>query len=88
MTTLALGLALICLMLIIGLFKWCLNQFMFIQALLAGMNQDSDNQWAAIHNLEQRPCPITGGTHGNNLGPKPKTTEAPHAADIPHNQNS
>lgn len=69
MTTLALGLALICLMLIIGLFKWCLNQFMFLQALLAGMNKDSDNQWNAIHRLEMSRCPITGALHHMNPNP-------------------
>jgi hypothetical protein len=41
----AIGLALICLMLLIVLFKWALNEFKFIQALIAGINQNSDNQW-------------------------------------------
>ena len=51
----AIGLALICLMLLIVLFKWALNQFQFFLALIAGLNQDSDNQWKAIHQLQQRP---------------------------------
>lgn len=61
--TLPLVLALVALFLIVALFKWSLNQFQFIQALLSGMNQDSDNQWEAIHKLEQRRCPITGAPH-------------------------
>jgi hypothetical protein len=65
----ALGLALICLLLIICLFKWCLNQFMFFQAILAGMNKDSDNQWKAIHRLELSRCPITGAIHLMNPNP-------------------
>ena len=51
----AIGLVLICLMLLIVLFKWVLNQFQFFLALIAGLNQDSDNQWKAIHQLQQRP---------------------------------
>lgn len=61
--TLPLVLALVALFLIVALFKWCLNQFLFLKALLSGMNQDSDNQWKAIHKLEQRRCPITGAPH-------------------------
>lgn len=66
----ALGLALICLLLIICLFKWCLNQFMFFQAILVGMNKDSDNQWDAIHRLEMSRYPITGAPH-HHMNPNP-----------------
>ena len=51
----AIGLALICLVFLIVLFKWFLNHFQFFLALIAGLNQDSDNQWKAIHQLQQRP---------------------------------
>lgn len=72
----AIGLALICLMLLIVLFKWALNEFKFIQAIIAGINQNSDKQWKAIHQLQQRPCPL-GSTHGDLL--KPKDPEGKHA---------
>lgn len=72
----AIGLALICLLLLIVLFKWALNEFQFVQALIAGLNQNSDNQWKAIHQLQQRPCPL-GSTHGDPL--KPKDPEGKHA---------
>lgn len=49
----AIGLALICLLLLIALFKWVLNEFQFFMALIAGINQNSDNQWKAIHQLQQ-----------------------------------
>lgn len=72
----AIGLAISCLLLLILLFKWALNEFKFIQALIAGINQNSDNQWKAIHQLQQRPCPL-GSTHGDPL--KPKDPEGKHA---------
>lgn len=65
----AVGLALICLLLLIVLFKWALNEFQFLLALIAGLNQNSDNQWKAIHQLQQRPCPL-GSIHGDSLKPK------------------
>lgn len=52
----AIGLALICLLLLIALFKWVLNEFQFFMALIAGINQDSDNQWKAIRQLQQLTC--------------------------------
>lgn len=72
----AIGLALICLLLLIVLFKWVLNEFQFIQALIAGINQNSDNQWKAITQLQQRPCPL-GSNHWDPL--KPKDPEGKHA---------
>lgn len=85
----AIGLALICLLLLIVLFKWVLNEFQFFQALIAGLNQDSDNQWKAIHQLQERPCPILGGTHGPSKATKaPNLEETNHAADTLHTQNS
>lgn len=85
----AIGLALICLLLLIVLFKWVLNEFQFFQALIAGLNQDSDNQWKAIHQLQERPCPILGGTHGPSKATKaPEMEETNHAADTLHTQNS
>lgn len=72
----AIGLALICLFLLIVLFKWVLNEFQFLLALIAGLNQNSDNQWKAIHQLQQRPCSL-GSTHGDPL--KPKDPEGKHA---------
>lgn len=71
----AIGLALICLMLLIVPFKWALNEFQFIRALIAGLNQNSDNQWKAIHQLHQRHCQ-SGSTHGDPL--KPKDPEEKH----------
>ena len=65
----AIGLALICLLLLIALFKWVLNQFQFFMALIAGLNHDSDNQWKAIHQLQQLNC-LPGSTHGDPLKPK------------------
>lgn len=85
----AIGLALICLLLLIVLFKWVLNEFQFFQALIAGLNQNSDNQWKAIHQLQERPCPILGGTHGPSKATKaPNLEETNHAADTLHTQNS
>lgn len=85
----AVGLALICLLLLIVLFKWVLNEFQFFQALIAGLNQDSDNQWKVIHQLQERPCPILGGTHGPSKATKaPNLEETNHAADTLHTQNS
>lgn len=71
----ALALALVCLMLLIVAVKWTLSQLNFLLALIAGLNQDSDNQWKAIHQLQQRPCPITGGTHGDSLAAKKPSPE-------------
>lgn len=65
----AIGLALICWLLLIVLFKWALNQFQFFLALIAELNQDSDNQWKAIHQLQQRPYQL-GSTQGDQLKPK------------------
>ena len=65
----AIGLALICLMLLVVLFKWALNQFHFFLALIAGLNQDSDNQWKAIHQLQQLTY-LPGSPHGDPLKPK------------------
>lgn len=79
----AIGLALICLMLLIVLFKWVLNEFKFIQALIAGINQNSDNQWEAIHQLQQRSGPIMGGTHGDSL-----TAKKPSPEDKSHGENT
>ena len=85
----AIGLGLICLLLLIVVFKWTLSQFNFLIALIAGLNQDSDNQWKAIHQLQERPCPILGGTHGPSKATKaPNQEETNHAADTLHNQNS
>ena len=65
----AIGLALICLLLLIALFKWALNQFQFFMALIAGLNHDSDNQWKAIHQLQQLTC-LRVSTHVDPIKPK------------------
>ena len=65
----AIGLALICLLLLITLFKWVLNEFQFLMALIAGINQNSDNQWKAIHQLQQL-TGLPGSTHWDPLKPK------------------
>lgn len=65
----AIGLALICLLLLIALFKWVLNEFQFFMALIAGINQNSDNQWKAIHQLQQLTC-IRVSTHVDPIKPK------------------
>ena len=65
----SIGLALICLLLLIVLFKWVLNEFQFFMALIAGLNQDSDNQWKAIHQLQQLTC-LPGSPHDDPLKPK------------------
>lgn len=65
----AIGLALICLLLLIALFKWVLNEFQFFMALIAGLNQDSDNQWKAIHQLQQLTC-LRVSTHVDPIKPK------------------
>ena len=65
----ALGLALICLLLVIALFKWALNQFQFLMSLIAGLNHDSDNQWKAIHQLQQLTC-LRVSTHVDPIKPK------------------
>lgn len=65
----AIGLALICLLLLIALFKWVLNEFQFFMALIAGINQDSDNQWKAIHQLQQLTC-LRVSTHVDPIKPK------------------
>lgn len=57
----AIGLAVVSFVILqIVAFKWVLNQLLFLQALISGLNQDSDNQWEHIHLLETMPCPITG----------------------------
>jgi len=68
-------LALVCLMLLMVAFKWTLSQLSFLLALIAGLNQDSDNQWEAIHQLQQRSGPIMGGTHGDSLTAKKPSPE-------------
>lgn len=65
----AIGLALICLLLLIALFKWVLNEFQFFMALIAGINQNSDNQWKAIHQLQQLTC-LQVSTHVDPIKPK------------------
>ena len=65
----AIGLALICLLLLIALFKWALNQFQFFMALIAGLDHDSDNQWKAIHQLQQLTC-LRVSTHVDPIKPK------------------
>ena len=65
----AIGLALICLLLLIALFKWVLNEFQFFMALIAGLNQDSDNQWKAIHQLQELTC-LRVSTHVDPIKPK------------------
>lgn len=70
----AIGLALICLLLLIALylitlFKWVLNEFQFFMALIAGINQKSDNQWKAIHQLQQLTC-LRVSTHVDPIKPK------------------
>lgn len=72
----AIGLALIGLLLLIVLFKWALNEFQFFRALIAGLNQDSDNQWKAIHQLQQRHYQL-GGTQGDQLKHKDQSTHNP-----------
>ena len=72
----AIGLALICLMLLIVLFKWALNQFQFFLALIAGLNQDSDNQWKAIHQLQQRPGQL-GSPQVDQMKHKDQSTHQP-----------
>ena len=72
----AIGLALICLLLLIVLFKWALNQFQFFLALIAGLNQDSDNQWKAIHQLQQRHYQL-GSTQGDPLKHKDQRPHNP-----------
>lgn len=72
----AMGLALICLLLLIALFKWALNQFQFFLALIAGLNQDSDNQWKAIHQLQQRQYQL-GSTQVDQLKHKDQRTNNP-----------
>ena len=72
----AIGLALICLMLLIVLFKWALNQFQFFLALIAALNQDSDNQWKAIHQLQQRPGQL-GSPQGDQMKHKDQSTHQP-----------
>lgn len=67
----AIGLALICLLLLIALFKWVLNEFQFFMALIAGINQNSDNQWKVIHQLQQRLGQVGSPQVGQ---PKPKDT--------------
>jgi len=78
----ALALALVCLMLLMVAFKWTLSQLSFLLALIAGLNQDSDNQWEAIHQLQQRSGPIMGGTHGDSL-----TAKKPSPEDKSHGEN-
>jgi len=78
----ALALALVCLMLLMVAFKWTLSQLSFLLALIAGLNQDSDNQWEAIHQLQQRSGPIMGGTHGDSL-----TAKKPSPEDNSHGEN-
>ena len=65
----AIGLALICLLLLIALFKWVLNEFQFFMALITGINQNSDNQWKAIHQLQQLTC-LRVSTHVDPIKPK------------------
>lgn len=65
----AIGLALICLLLLIALFKWVLNEFQFFMALIAGINQNSDNQWEAIQQLQQLTC-LRVSTHVDPIKPK------------------
>lgn len=65
----AIGLALICLLLLIALFKWVLNEFQFFRALIAGLNQNSDNQWEAIHQLQQLTC-LRVSNHVDPIKPK------------------
>lgn len=65
----AIGLALICLLLLIALFKWVLNEFQFFMALIAGINQNSDNQWKAIHQLQQLTC-LRVSTHVDPINHK------------------
>lgn len=65
----AIGLALICLLLLIALFKWVLNEFQFFMALIEGINQNSDNQWEAIHQLQQLTC-LRVSTHVDPIKPK------------------
>lgn len=65
----AIGLALICLLLLIALFKWVLNEFQFFMALIAGINQNSDNQWKAIQQLQQLTC-LRVSTHVDPIKPK------------------
>lgn len=65
----AIGLALICLLLLIALFKWVLNEFQFFMALISGINQNSDNQWKAIHQLQQLTC-LRVSTHVDPIKPK------------------
>ena len=65
----AIGLALICLLLLIALFKWVLNEFQFLMSLIAGINQNSDNQWKAIHQLQQLTC-LRVSTHADPIKPK------------------
>jgi hypothetical protein len=76
----ALALALVCLMLLIVAVKWTLSQLNFLLALIAGLRQDSDNQWKAIHRLELSRCPITGAIHLMNPNPmdaKDAKTDSP-----------
>lgn len=65
----AIGLALICLLLLIALFKWALNEFQFFMALIAELNHDSYNQWKAIHQLQQLTC-LRVSTHVDPIKPK------------------
>lgn len=65
----AIGLALICLLLLIALFKWVLNEFQFFMALITGIKQNSDNQWKAIHQLQQLTC-LRVSTHVDPIKPK------------------
>lgn len=65
----AIGLALICLLLLIALFKWVLNEFQFLMSLIAGIKQNSDNQWKAIHQLQQLTC-LRVRTHVDPIKPK------------------
>lgn len=65
----AIGLALICLLLLIALFKWALNEFQFFMALIEGINQNSDNQWKAIQQLQQLTC-LRVSTHVDPIKPK------------------
>ena len=72
----AIGLALICLLFLIALFKWVLNEFQFFMALIAGLNHDSDNQWKAIHQLQQRHYQL-GSHQGDQMKHKDQSTHHP-----------
>ena len=65
----AIGLALICLLLLIALFKWVLNEYQFFMALIEGINQNSDNQWKAVQQLQQLTC-LRVSTHVDPIKPK------------------